>query len=113
MDHYAEDFLDPPRRTKNKRLLALSGWYKSLDDEHKDLFRQLMNYTAEASLFSTPVILDGASLLAEELRDADLRLTVVKDGEELVLSSSKGMHEFAEDLHDLMFPIPEQGTTEA
>lgn len=98
---------NPPGRKPAKRLVTLSKWYRSLDEEHQQTCRQLMEYIAEASLFSTLTVLDGASLIAEDLRDADLRLTLKKDGEELLLSSTEHSVDLGTDLHELMFPSPE------
>jgi hypothetical protein len=103
-----KSLMSPAGRKPAERLVLLSQWYKSLNPEQEKMCQMLMEDTAESTLFSTLVVLDGVSLISEELRDADIRLTIVKDGEELLLSSSKhDVDNTLDDLHDLMFSGPD------
>ncbi|WP_339695317.1 hypothetical protein [Celeribacter baekdonensis] len=107
VDSYEKTLRNPPGRKPASRLGRLSKWYSSLDEEQQQTCLLLMEYIAEASLFSTLAALDGASLLSEDLRGADIRLTIVKGDDELLISSSEHGADFEYDLHELMFPTPD------
>ncbi|MCI2393312.1 hypothetical protein [Aliiroseovarius sediminis] len=100
-----ESLSEPVGRRPDPNDVVLSEWYNGLTEYDKKMIGTVVEEATRMTLFSVLTILDGADVISEELREYDLRLTIKKGDEEILLSSTeKGASaKELEFLHDLFY----------
>jgi hypothetical protein len=100
LDKYAADLLrvveEPPGRRPDAALLALSGWYKTLDADARGNVASLVEMAARGAVHGVLCMLDGASTVESHVGPkGHFELKWVKDGRECELVSRTGgvLHE--------------------
>ncbi|WP_289044029.1 hypothetical protein [uncultured Aliiroseovarius sp.] len=100
-----ESLREPVGRRPDPNDVVLSEWYNGLTEYDKKMIGTVVEEATRMTLFSVLTILDGADVISEELREYDLRLTIKKGDEEILLSSTKegASTKELEFLHDLFY----------
>jgi hypothetical protein len=91
-----EDLLNPPIRNPNHKLVNLSKWYISLDQDSKDRIKQIVEMSVDDAIFGIMCVLDGVRSIEDYGQKGDLKLEYQK-GEKIVLLNDPN----EESLHDL------------
>lgn len=89
---------NPPGRSPDKKLIDLSNWYNTLDEQQKLNVKGIIAMAVDESVFGFLCVLDGVRSIAENLEDSDayLKLTYVNGVTENVLNNPNDDY-----LHDL------------
>jgi hypothetical protein len=81
-----------PGREPRERDVALSAWYRNLDDSNRERVKQACHEAAELAIFSFLCILDGVSAIEDGPEKGELRLNFVREGRQIPLNDlSEGL----------------------
>lgn len=91
-----ECFLHPPGRRPAEALLALSHWFKGLQDHDRDMVTRAMAMSARDAVFGLFVAIDGGRKLTDE--DGHFELRYVRGDQVDILSDKETgwLHELLE-----------------
>lgn len=101
LDASVDDMLsileNPPGRNPSKKLLAQSSFYEELSELQKSKLKELLEETAEMTLFGLLCVLDGVRAIENRENKGTLELWYRNGDATFLLNDSDG-----EFLHDLM-----------
>lgn len=87
----------PPGRSPVERLVLMSGFYKQLNPEQKDIIVSIIKEAVETTAFGLLCVLDGVRAIEDAEDKGVLSLYYEKDNDKVLLNDPNGEY-----LHDLL-----------
>ena len=96
----------PPGRNPRKSLVEMSEWFLALSQEDRAMAVRVMCQVADSAVFGFLCVLDGARPITDGFSREPV-LTIAGEGEEIVISPDKDLHDYFRATVDERNEIPE------